>query len=205
MEYVDRFLALIDSLPGFFVYISLFFGAFLENIFPPAPGDTITAFGAFLVGTKKLYFLPMFVSTTMGSICGFMFLFWIGGFVGRRFFIKRDYRFFKAKDIIRAEAWFRKYGYFLILVNRFFPGIRSVISIVAGITRLRPFKVFMLCLVSGTAWNLLWVSMGYTLGSNWELARHRIDTIMAGYTYSILGSFGIILLFFLARKLIRRT
>ena len=125
MTYMERFLNYLDSLPNVVVYCFLSVSAFVENIFPPFPGDTITAYGAFLVGTGRLDFHWVYISTTAGSFLGFMSLFWIGLYVGRRFFIEQDYRFLKAKDIIRAEEWYRRYGYLLIGINRFLPGIRS--------------------------------------------------------------------------------
>jgi len=118
LSYLDSFLNLLNSLPNTLLYLLLGLSAFVENVFPPIPGDTITAFGAFLVATERLSFFGVYLSTTLGSLFGFMFLFWIGSLLGRRFFIEKDYRFFRAKDIIRAEEWFRKYGYFLILLNR---------------------------------------------------------------------------------------
>lgn len=200
MTYLDRFLTFLDTLPDSLIYFLLGLSAFLENVFPPAPGDTVTAFGAFLVGTNRLHFFSMFVATTMGSLAGFMFLFWIGSLLGRRFFIERDFWYFKAKDIIRAEEWFRRYGYFLVLMNRFFPGIRSVISIAGGISKLRTSKVTLLALISCSVWNLIWISAGYTLGTNWETARAKIEEILKGYNLGILALFGIVILFFVVRK-----
>ena len=78
MTYLDRLLELIDSLPDLLVYLMLALSAFVENIFPPAPGDTIVAFGAFLAATGRLHFLGVYVATTLGSLGGFLFLFWIG-------------------------------------------------------------------------------------------------------------------------------
>lgn len=205
MAYLDQFLSFLDSLPDMLIYLLLGLSAFLENVFPPAPGDTITAFGAFLVGTNRLRFSGMFVSTTLGSLAGFMFLFWVGNLLGRRFFIERDFWYFKAEDIIRAEEWFRKYGYFLILLNRFFPGIRSVISIAGGISKLRVPKVALLAFISCSVWNLIWISMGYTLGTNWETARIKIEDIMAGYNYAILALLVIFILFLILRKIRKRS
>ena len=148
VTYLDKLLDFISSLPDSLIYISLGLSAFVENIFPPIPGDTVTAFGAFLVGAKRLHFLGVYMSTTVGSLSGFMFLFWVGGLLGRRFFVEKDYWFFKAKDIVRAEEWFRRFGYVLVLLNRFFPGIRSVISIAGGISGLRVLVVALLALIS---------------------------------------------------------
>jgi membrane protein DedA with SNARE-associated domain len=204
LSYLDRFIAFIDSLPDLLIYILLGVSAFVENVFPPAPGDTITAFGAFLVGTHRLQFLSMFISTTVGSLAGFMFLFWIGNLLGQRFFIERDIWYFKSEDIIKAENWFQKYGYFLILINRFLPGIRSVISIVGGISGLKVFKVFLLALISTGVWNLIWIGMGYSLGSNWEMARAKIVEIIATYNYAFLGILVVGVLFFGIRKVVKK-
>ncbi len=204
MIHMDRFLEFLDSLPDLLIYLLLGFSAFMENVFPPAPGDTITAFGAFLVGTNRLNFLPVFFATILGSLVGFMFLFWVGRLLGRHFFIERDFWYFKAEDIRKAEAWFRTYGYILILINRFLPGIRSVISIVSGISGLRTLKVFLLALVSTSLWNLIWIGMGYFLGSNWEAARGRIDAIVTTYNVVILGILGFAVLFFGIRRWIKK-
>lgn len=176
----------------------------MENVFPPIPGDTITAFGAFLVGTKRLDFFGVYLSTVLGSLFGFMSLFWVGSLLGRRFFLERDYRFFKAKEIIKAEEWFRRYGYLLILLNRFFPGVRSVISIAGGISRLKIPKVLLLALISCSAWNLIWIYFGYMLGSNWETVRDKMAHIMVRYNLIILALLGVVVLFLAVRKLMRR-
>ena len=178
---MDVFLEYLSSLPNTLIYILLGISAFVENVFPPIPGDTITAFGAFLVGTQRLSFLGVYISTTVGSLCGFMTLFWIGSILGRKFFIEKDYRFFKAADILKAEEWFRKYGYFLVLLNRFFPGIRSVISLAGGISELKPVPTTLLALISACAWNLLWILAGYFLGTNWETAKEKFSVLVFRY------------------------
>jgi len=203
LPWVDNFLRFLDSLPNGFVYILLGASAFVENVFPPIPGDTITAFGAFLVGTRRLSFGGVYIATLAGSLAGFMFLFWIGRLLGRRFFIERDYRFFKAQDIGRAEEWFKRYGYFLVLLNRFFPGIRSVISIAGGISRLRVFKVALLALISAAVWNLIWMLIGYSIGNNWETVKEKLAYIMFRYNIAILvflGMAGAIFLFKMMKK-----
>jgi len=205
VTYMGKILTWLDSLPDPLIYFLLGLSAFLENVFPPAPGDTITAFGAFLVGTNRLDFISMYISTTLGSLAGFMCLFWVGSLLGRRFFTKRDYWYFKAEDIIRAEEWFRNYGYFLILINRFLPGIRSVISIVGGISRLEVFKVALLALLSSGVWNLIWMCMGYTLASNWETASGKIDQIMSSYNFGMLGLLCGGVLCYMVWKLVKRN
>ena len=204
LSYLDRFFNLLDTLPNSLLYILLGLSAFVENIFPPIPGDTITAFGAFLVGARRLDFMGVYLSTTLGSLAGFMSLFWIGNLLGRKFFIEKDYRLFSAQDILQAEQWFQKYGYFLILLNRFLPGIRSIISLAGGISNLGTFRVALLALTSASAWNLIWIAIGYSLGNNWETVKEKMGYILFQYNVSFLSLAAIVVLIFLLRMFRKR-
>lgn len=204
MPWLDRLLHFLDSLPSALLYLMLGVSAFVENVFPPIPGDTITAFGAFLVGARRLSFAGVYGATVAGSLAGFMFLFWVGRLLGRRFFIERDCRLFRAHDIGRAEQWFKKYGYFLILLNRFFPGIRSVISIAGGISQLKVLRVGLLALISAATWNLIWILIGYSIGTNWEIVKKNMGRIMLHYNIAMLVLLGIVAMVFLLKMFIKR-
>lgn len=165
------------------LYGVLFISAVIENLFPPIPGDTITAFGAFLVGTGRLNYFLVYAATTLGSVVGFTMLFLVGRFIGREYFIKKDYWHLPARRIITAEEWFKHYGHYVILTNRFLPGIRSVISLVSGISALSTPRVFMYALASSALWNLIWIHTGYVLGSRWEVVKSRMGQML--HTYNI--------------------
>ena len=200
MTYTEGFLQFLHSLPNAFIYLTLALSAFVENIFPPVPGDTVTAFGAFLVGIGRLHFLGVYVSTTLGSLAGFLCLFLLGSYLGRKFFIERDFRFFKAKDIARAEAWFSRYGYFFIAFNRFLPGIRSAISIAAGISGLKMIYVGPLALLSCGIWNLMWILMGYLVGTNWELAKSTFATLMFKVNMGVFFLLALVIILVIIRR-----
>ena len=192
-------LGYLHQLPDYLIYLSLGFSAFLENIFPPLPGDTIVLFGSFLVGIGRLSFLGAYLSTTAGSLVGFISIYFLGRYLGRRFFIERDYRFLKADDIIKAENWFRKYGYTIIVINRFIPGIRSVIALAGGVSGLDPLKVTILALISGGLWNFIWTILGYSLGSNWDTFQADVTKILWKYNITLLLIFGVVVLLLLVR------
>lgn len=201
---IDKFLNELRALPDLLIYFFLGLSAFVENLVPPIPGDTITAFGAFLVGVGKLSFLGVYISTTVGSLLGFMCLFWVGGLLGRHFLIQRDFRFLRAKDIIKAEEWFGRYGYFLILFNRFMPGIRSAVALAAGISRFRTLPVALLSFLSCAAWNLIWILMGHTLGTHWETMRNKMADFMVHYNIAVIILLALVIFFFIFRKRLRR-
>ena len=201
---MELFIHYLHNLPDCLIYLFLGLSAFVENLIPPFPGDTITAFGAFLVGSGRLNLFGVYISTTFGSLSGFMGLFLAGRYLGRRFFLKRDYRFFKKSQILKAEHWFGKYGYFLILTNRFLPGIRSVISIAAGISELKISKVLCLSLISAAIWNFIWIFMGYILGNNWDMVESKISAIFMRYNLAIFSLFIALVLVLIIRKKLGR-
>lgn len=163
------------------LYLFLVFSSWLENIFPPIPGDTITALGAFFVATGKLDFIWVFASTTFGSVLGFFTLFLLGRYLGREFFMKKNFKYFSAEMINRAEDRYKVHGYIVVALNRFLPGVRSVISIVGGILKLNSLYVLLLALISAACWNLIWIYAGYLLGTNWETVRYGITKLIRNY------------------------
>src|SRR3990172_563766 len=189
-----------DSIIFFFLFLS----SVVENLFPPIPGDTVTIFGAFLVGTGRLDFIPVYLSTTIGSAVGFMLLIFVGRLLMREFFIKKDYKFFSAKMIVKAESWFQRYGYLVVLANRFLPGVRSVISLTAGIARLDLSKVFLLSLVSSAVWNLLWILVGFFLGNNWEMVREGAAHILKQYNIGAFIVIGVLIICFIGYRIIKK-
>ncbi|HON78708.1 MAG TPA: DedA family protein [Spirochaetota bacterium] len=199
-EFVTNIIHMLLPAGDIYLYIFLFLSAIIENLFPPIPGDTITAFGAFLVGTGRLQYWIVYIVTTLGSVLGFMALFFLGRYLGKEFFMKKNYSFFSSQSILDAESWFQKYGHIVVLANRFLPGIRSVISIVSGISLLSPVKVFLYALVSASVWNLIWIQAGYTLGNNWETVKNKLAEILRSYNIAATIFMATAILIFLLYK-----
>jgi membrane protein DedA with SNARE-associated domain len=200
-QWILDFLQSVMNSHDIVLYLVLFGSAVIENLFPPIPGDTITAFGAFLVGTGRLDYFLVYLSTTLGSVIGFTLLFLVGKFLGWEFFIRGNFPFFSSGKILAAEKWFQKYGYTVVLANRFLPGIRSAISIFAGISYLSTLKVFIYALISSSLWNLIWIHMGYTLGNNWEVVKTKMQYIIRNYNIGVAVVLAVIVGVYLIRRL----
>jgi len=155
------------GLNPFWLYVALFLCAYVENVFPPIPGDTVTIFAGYLLGRTVRSPIGMLISTTLGSTAGFMTYYIIGRLIHPEYFERKNFRFLPALQIEQAEKWFRRYGVWIVLSNRFFSGIRSVISIVTGMCRLPWSKVLFLAGIGGLVWNALLIWAGYLLGENW--------------------------------------
>ena len=196
--FFENIINLLLGMSDLWIYAFLFISAVVENLVPPIPGDTITAFGAFLVAIGKLNFVMVLLVTTVGSSLGFTILFGLGLFWEENFY-REGLQVFFCKSIISAEEWFRKYGYYVVALNRFFPGIRSVISLVCGISRLSAVRVFLLCSLSSLIWNFIWIYVGYSLGSNWQIVKARFEFIIRSYNMAA----GILIILIVAALIIR--
>jgi len=203
-QYLNIFIEFLKGLNDVLLYIALFLSAIVENLFPPIPGDTITALGAFLVGIGRLNYAIVYIATTLGSVIGFMMLFFLGRYLEREFFLKKDFKSFSKDTIIEAEKKFSKFGYYIVLANRFMPGVRSVISIVSGISKLNPIKVFILSLISAAIWNLIWIQTGYALGGNWNVVKTKMAEIMKTYNIGASIIIGIFIITYIIYRVIQK-
>ena len=180
-ELLDKFVEYLLPQSNVFLYVLLFLSAVIENLFPPIPGDTITGLGAFLVGTGRLDFWIVYAVTTLGSLLGFMIIFTLGRYFGYDFFMRKNYKVFSKKTIDSAMRWSSKYGYIIVLINRFAPGIRAVISLTAGILRLNPLFTGIAALISAAAWNLIFMEIGFSIGSNWDTVKEKLELFLKNY------------------------
>ena len=141
----------------------------LENLFPPIPSELILPFAGFLVGRGELGYLPVLVASTAGSLFGALVLYALGRWGGRNLILRYG-RFLRVKeaDLDRAEGWFDRYDEWVVLFGRMVPGVRSVVSIPAGMLG-TPFVRFVLLTTAGSAaWNALLLGAGWYLSDNWR-------------------------------------
>jgi membrane protein DedA with SNARE-associated domain len=192
----EQIITTLNTLPNEFIYFFLFINAFTEYLFPPFPGDAIMIFGAYLVGTGKLDLLTVYCVSTIGSVSGFLVLFSFGKHYGREFFLRKNYRFFSKEMILEIEEWFQRYGIGLIAANRFFSGVRSVISLFAGIANMKVMVATLAALTSSVIWNAVLISGGYFLGKNWQV----VLTILKRYNQAIITLLVLFLLFYLWKR-----
>lgn len=148
---------------------------FTENVFPPIPGDTMLLVLGTLVGIGKVDFFSMLVASTIGSTLGFIFMFWLGKLFGNKVIETNRFKFLSEETLRKPEDWFKKYGYWLIVANRFLSGTRAVISFFAGISHLRFARTVVLSVISSLVWNAFILLLGVEFGHNWELASDYVS------------------------------
>lgn len=150
---------------------------FLENVFPPIPSEVILPLAGFTASQGSINIVAAFIWATAGSLAGAYFLYYLGAAIGaeRLRKIAAWMWLVKVEDVNAALAWFDKYGKVSILVGRLIPGIRSLISIPAGIDRMNPLTFGIYTLIGSAIWNALLIYLGWTLGENWTLVEGFVD------------------------------
>lgn len=197
---LEDILVYISSLDATWIYFILFFFSFIENVFPPSPSDVVVVVGASLIATTSIGFIPVLIITSIGSAVGFMVMYYVGYFLSEKVIRSGKLKFVSQEALDKTDDWFSKYGYWIILANRFLPGTRSVISFFSGVHELNVGKTFLFALISAFVWNIIIIYFGMTLGNNVELIDYYLTT------YSNIG-FGITLvvaLIFSIRYLIKK-
>jgi membrane protein DedA with SNARE-associated domain len=195
---IESILTQFSNLTPFWIYMTVFFFAYIENIFPPSPSDIVLVVGASLIGTGVVSFLPIFLAATAGSLAGFLTAFIIGWQFDKKLIHSGKLKFINIESIDKVETAFRKWGYYLIVANRFLPGTRAVISFFAGMSRLNVNKTTILSLISSAVWNLILIYLGITFGKNIDL----IDSYLKTYSTIIWVIIAIVILFFAIRYFI---
>lgn len=162
----ENILTEIAHLTPIWIYITIFLFAYAENLFPPSPSDLVVVIGGSLVGTGTLSFIPLLVFGTGGSVAGFLTAFALGWQFDKKLLHTGKIKFIKIESVEKVENAFRKYGYFLIVANRFLPGTRAVISFFAGMSRLDVHKTMLLSSLSSLLWTFILIYLGMMFGEN---------------------------------------
>jgi membrane protein DedA with SNARE-associated domain len=179
-EFLD---SLFNGLDAQTAYFLLFISAYVENVFPPIPGDTVTVIGAYLAATGRLGVWGVYLSTMLGSSAGFFTMYLIGSIYGRAFLKTRlRARIFSEAQIQKVEVWFARWGYWVLAANRFLAGTRSVVPFFSGTFHLNWLAVLLLSMLSATVWNGLLIYGGFLVGVNWSL----INDIISRYNMVII-------------------
>ena len=154
-------------------YIGVALMTLLENLFPPIPSELILPVAGFLSRRGELAFLSLVAAATAGSLAGALILYGLGRRLGEerlRGFVRDHGRWLmlRESDVDQAHQWFERHGDKAVLFARVVPAVRSLISIPAGMTRMRlaPFVAYT-TLGSGL-WNAALVALGWAVGEHWE-------------------------------------
>ncbi|MGN9756410.1 DedA family protein [Streptomyces sp. SD31] len=173
----------------------------LENLFPPLPSEVILPLAGFTVSQGRMDVVSAVAWTTAGSVLGALALYLLGALLGRDRLIAAAARLplVKVADVERTEAWFVRHGAKAVFFGRFVPVFRSLISIPAGVERMRLPLFLTLTAAGSLIWNTAFIAAGYALGARW----HEVTDLVGLYSKVILAIVAVAGLAFVGVRLLR--
>ena len=140
-----------------------------ETVFPPIPSEAVLPLAGYLVEQGELNFVAVLATSTAGSVAGAMLLYEAARRGGRPF-AERFVRFahLDPAGLGEAEAWFARRGAVVVLVGRCVPGVRSLVSLPAGVLHMPRWEYLLFTTIGSLVWNAVLVGAGYALGTQWE-------------------------------------
>lgn len=186
-----------------FGYFGIVFAMFAENVFPPIPSEVIMPAAGFAVARGDLNLILVILAGTLGCVIGALPLYYLGSLFDEErlvTFTKKygRYVFVKPDDILASSRWFDKHGKKAIFFGRMVPGIRSLISVPAGMNRMPILSFIVLTALGSSIWITVLTLAGYHFGNNYEV----IETALAPYSkmFLVLALF-IVIGWFIRRRL----
>lgn len=172
-------------------YASVYLLMVLESMIFPIPSEAVMPFAGFLVVTGRFTLWGVIVASTLGSITGSLLSYWIGAKGGEPF-IRRFGKWFliDMHELEITQRFFARRGEVAILVSRFIPVVRHLISIPAGAGRMRlvPFCIY--TIIGAGLWNAFLAVAGMKLKENWEELMHyshQIDIVVLVLLVALVG------------------
>ena len=153
-------------------YGAILLAMFLENLIPPIPSELIMPLGGFYVYQGQLDFFPVVLAGLIGTVIGAIPWYGIGRLVNEERLEKwldKNGRWIgiNPQELSRSRKWFNRYGVSLVFWGRLLPGIRTLISVPAGV-ELMPITPFLIWTTAGSLiWTLFLTITGYYLGDNY--------------------------------------
>lgn len=166
-------------------YFSILLLMFIENVFPPIPSELIMPLAGYIATQGKMSLAGVIVAGMTGSVLGALPLYYLGRKIGEqrlKEFADHHGRWltFSGRDVQRAGRWFERYGGAAVLLCRLMPGVRSFISIPAGVERM-PLLPFLICTAVGSGiWAALLAYIGYFLGRNFQQVEQYMNPVVWG-------------------------
>jgi membrane protein DedA with SNARE-associated domain len=194
---------LIDSLG----YGGLFLLIMLESTLVPVPSMLVMPFAGFLA-SQGTFSLPAILAINgAGALAGSLLSYWVGAAGGKPLLLRYGkYVLVSPDDLRKTEEFFARHGAWTVLIARFLPVVRHLISLPAGIARMKLSSFVVQTFIGAMIWGGGLMIVGYQIGANWESfvrRAKRIDMVVAGVVVLII--LAVAVRFLLKRRAARRA
>lgn len=167
---------------------------FLENLFPPIPSEVIMPLAGFAAARGQMNFAAAVIAGVVGTLLGNAFWYELARAIGSariRPLFARYGRWFAVddKDYDKAEATLRRYGPVALFFGRLLPGIRTVISIPAGLVDIPRLVFYVWTALGSLVWILFLTSAGYWMEDHYDKVESWFEPLSYVVVAGILGAY----------------
>lgn len=136
-----------------------------ESACIPIPSEIVVPYGGFLAAQGHTQLWAVVVLATLANLVGSSIAYAVGRYGGRALFLKYGrYVLVSPHHLDKADRWFERRGELTVFFTRMMPGIRTFISLPAGIARMNLSKFLFYSLLGSVPWNLALAYLGYAAG-----------------------------------------
>ena len=187
-------------------YAGVFSLMVMESASLPVPSELVLPYAGYLAFLGYLGLIQTILVSTLASLIGSLIDYWLGLAAGRPIVLRLGrYVGIGEEQLLRAERWFDSRGRFAVLLARFVPGLRSIISIPAGIARMSMWEFLLYTALGSAVWNAGLIEMGYYLGQNWGAVYSFIKSTYSMIAITLLALILTLYVAMLYRKAARRN
>ena len=160
--------------------VGVFLLMLAENVFPPIPSEVILPLAGYTAAQGRGSLLGVVIAGTLGSAAGAVLWYYVGRWIGidrLKRFASRHGRWLTLTpdEVDHVDRWFDRYGRWAVLFGRIVPGVRTLISVPAGVSGM-PLVPFLLSTFAGSAiWTMILVMAGYELGERYSQVASIIE------------------------------
>jgi membrane protein DedA with SNARE-associated domain len=149
--------------------LGVFFGMLLESAYIPIPSEIILPYAGYLVFLGHATFVTAGLVSLAGSLLGALISYEIARWGGRPL-VERFGRYvlIRPHELDRADAWFQRHGDAAVFIGRLLPGVRTYISLPAGVAKMSLGRFLLFSLLGAVPWTVLFMMVGYSLGHRWS-------------------------------------
>jgi membrane protein DedA with SNARE-associated domain len=152
---------------------------FLESTFFPFPSEVVIPPAGYLASQDSMNLWAVIGTGTLGSLLGALFNYWLALRFGRPLFEKLgSFVLVSARTLDKADLFFDRHGHISTFIARLIPGIRQVISLPAGLARMRLDLFCLFTSLGAGIWVVILALMGYWFGNNQELVAEKLHQIL---------------------------
>jgi len=165
-------------------YLGIFILMALESMVVPIPAEVVLIPAGYLIFKGSMSWVYLIVFSILGSLAGSLLSYYLAYKIGRSGFEKLGKKypgipFWNQKHLKSSENFFRKNGHVAIFTSRFIPGLRHVISLPAGFSKMNLIEFSIYTTLGAGAYNLFLIFLGYFAGTNQGYLESHI-TLMVG-------------------------